>query len=332
MQRTHAFVVLLTTLAALPGVWAAKLTAACAGTTVWWQASMNDDVDLLQDDTNDRFTQVLLKSGNRGCKGVSAKGAEPLKLAEPRIDFEGGTPTERDARLVPDPAQPARKVLAFSLQQAYAKGWSGKPAKGRVQMDVYGNQGIRQLRVRVRVKLPADMAVLRDFPGRIDWLTVSEWWNNASWSNEPLPFRITVNLTKPQAGRGSALRLQAHAQSLGTAGRWDKTWWEQTNDAFEFPVGRWVTLEYWLVEGDSRSGRFQLTATVEGQKPLTVLDVSGPTHDPSDPKPNGWGHFNPLKLYTSKQVIEYAHRNIRALQIMWMDLHILGCSELIDCH
>ncbi len=255
-------------------------------------------------------------------KNAVAAGGRIASLAIPRIDFESGTDADRDAKIIAESANSKNQILEFSLKNGYAKGWSGKPAKGRVQMDVYGNTGAQQLAVSVRMKFPDDMSKLKQFPGKIDWLTISEWWNNAAWTKEAFPFRISVNVTKPNASPGSPLRLAVHAQSANDKGRWETTWWQNTNETFDFPVGKWVRLQYLVQEGRGKDGRFKLEATVEGAAPVTVFDIAATTVDPGNDRLDGFSHFNPIKLYTSSKVIDFLQTQPTGLRVWWDDLSI----------
>lgn len=253
---------------------------------------------------------------------MSSSGA---RFGRAEIQFQGGKEEDRWARIVAAPDDPNNRVLVFGLRRPNVAGKLWGTSKGRVQMNIYGNTGIRRLNMTVRMYLSPDFNVVRSFPGQVEWLTLSEWWNNAGWTGEAFPFRISVNLVREQPGADAPLHFRAHGQGLNVRTKfWSDVVWKETGRSFVVPVGRWVTLEYEFVEGDAKTGRFFLAATVDGGKRTTVFDVRNFTHHPDDPNPNGLSDFNPVKLYTSGQLVEYVHSRGGALQIYWDDLDIVG--------
>ena len=54
------------------------------------------------------------------------------------------------------------------------------------------------------------------------------------------------------------------------------------------------------------------------------LEVKGElfTHNSKDPGPDGVSDFNPLKLYTSKSLIDFMRKNGKTLQIYWDDFKL----------
>lgn len=89
------------------------------------------------------------------------------------IQFEGGDSSMRFARIVAEPGRTDNKILHFWLDQPNVK-----KSKGRIQANLYGNNGLRELYQSVRVFLPADFTAVRKYPKKIDWLTIVEFWNN----------------------------------------------------------------------------------------------------------------------------------------------------------
>jgi hypothetical protein len=249
-------------------------------------------------------------------------------LSLPVIQFQGGDESSRFATIEADPQNIENKTLLFGLRSPNVP--SGKPNqfKGRVQMNVYGNTAVRQLKMSVRMFLHADMELVRSFPGPVNWLTISEWWNNAGWTGEGYPFRVSINLVKESAGRYSPLMFHVQSETLDQkTRRWSNVVWKHTADNFVVPTGRWIDLEYGYKEGDASQGRFFMAATVEGGKRIILFDIKNFTHHPGDPSPNGLTHFNPLKLYTSGRLIDHVRENGGVMQIYWDDLKLMACSE-----
>lgn len=271
--------------------------------------------------------------------GVASAGArsDPVLAGTYAIDpgaltlhYQGGDLSERSAAIVPDPANPSNLALQFLLMAANVRDDTGTPVKGRVQLNAYDTERVRSREVRftTRMKLSADVDLLRSLGQTFDWLTISEWWNNGGWTGQAYPFRVSVNVTKPSAATGSALRFAAHAQVLDTAtNKWNTTLWTVTNTSVAVPAGQWVTLEYHYRQGDAAEGRFYLALVPDGGARQVVFDVQGWTQHPDDPAPDGLTHVNPLKLYTSRLVIDHVRSAGGTLGVLWDDLGFRLCAE-----
>lgn len=259
--------------------------------------------------------------------GLPISGSSSARFGRAIVEFEGGSGDERGAEVVDAPDERASRALRFWLAKPNVLGVGGRPVKGRVQMDVYGNKGVRELAMSVRMYLHPDFNIVRSFPGTIDWLTISEWWNNASWTGEKFPFRISVNIVKEAPGPNGLMFFQVQAQKLdGVRSQWESPVWSEINRTFAIPVGRWVTLEYGFVEGSADSGRFVLAATISGGGRTVIFDVNNYTHHPDDLRPAGLSHFNPMKLYTSSRLIEFVRAFGGTMEIMWDDFELAACS------
>lgn len=239
-------------------------------------------------------------------------------IGEFNIQYQGGDSTMRFARIISEPGNPENKVLHFWLDQPNVDN-----QKGRIQANVYGNRGLREVYQSVRMFLHDDFNAVRTFPEKIHWLTIAEFWNNITWSQSvPHGFRITLGLGKPMVGE-SDLYFIVDAQDceLFADGKQKYTTiWAETNEAVMVPVGEWFTLDYYYKEGDDEGGRFYLSIIPEDGVRQVVFDLRKITHNTQDPSPDGLGHFNPIKLYTSKKLIEYMRDNGKTLQLYWDDL------------
>ncbi len=235
------------------------------------------------------------------------------------IQYEGGNSTMRLAEIVPDPVDPSNNVLKFWIKQPNVGGY-----KGRVQANLYGNNNIYNLFYSIRMYLPSDFDTLKYIQGEIKWLTLMEFWNNASWVQD-YGFRVTVNLQKIGDSPDS-LRLGVHAQT--NIGDVFTDVWDTTNMSFVVPIAKWMTININYIEGDNSTGRFYLSVTPEGQSETTVFDITNYTHHPADPSPDGLGELNPFKLYTSDDVINGITNTGRLLHVYWDDFE-LWKSKLI---
>ncbi len=261
---------------------------------------------------------------------VSAPDIDPGGMT---IQYQGGTDAERWARIIEEPGVPGNRVLAFKLMSANVPNAAGIADKGRVQLNAYDVNQIRakEVRFKTRVFLTPDFALLRQMPAALSWLTISEWWNNPTWTGQDHPFRITVNVVKPSSAPGSALNFSVKAQTADPSTlEWHAALWTEVNSAIQVPVGQWVTLEYAFLEGDASTGRFYLAMTPDGGVRQVIFDVRNFTHHPQDPAPDGITHINPAKLYTAKSTIDFVTQRGGALQVFWDDMSFRLCRERSD--
>lgn len=246
------------------------------------------------------------------------------------VQYQGGNADQRIAEVVADPSDPGNRVLQFRLREANVSDSSGLPVKGRVQLNAYNIEPTtaRELRLSTRVFLASDIDLLRQLRATFDWLTLSEWWNDAGWTGQAYPFRVSIDIVKVSSRRGSPLNFRASAQTLDPATQnWNRTVWQITNRSVQVPTGRWVTLEYAYLEGNASTGRFYMAMTPDGGARTVLFDVRSWTHHPDDPAPDGLTHVNPLKLYTSKQVIDHVRNAGGTLSVYWDDLSFRLCRD-----
>lgn len=81
-------------------------------------------------------------------------------------------------------------------------------------------------------------------------------------------------------------------------------------------------MDYYFKEGDNTSGKFYLAITPEGERKQVVFDLTKITHNTEDPAPDGVSDFNPIKLYTSKDLIDFMKSQQKTLQIYWDDFKL----------
>ena len=113
------------------------------------------------------------------------------------LQYQGGDESQRYARIIEEPGNPANHVLQFWLNEPNVEG-----KKGRIQANIYGNSvGWKEFYQSVRIFLPEDFNTVRTYPEKINWLTIAEYWNNITWSQSvPNRFRITLGIGKPVTG------------------------------------------------------------------------------------------------------------------------------------
>ena len=236
------------------------------------------------------------------------------------LQYQGGDNTMRFARIIPEPGRPNNHVLQFWLNDPNVEG-----SKGRIQGNLYGNKGLKEFYQSVRMYLTDDFNIVRSFPKTIHWLTIAEFWNNITWSQTvPYRFRITLGIGKPVATTSDLyFILDAEDCELFPDDRQKySTIWAETNKNVKVPIGKWFTMDYYYKEGNNETGRFYMAITPENEERKIIFDVKKITHNTQDPSPDGVTDFNPIKLYTSKELIEYMKSNGKTLQIYWDDFKL----------
>jgi hypothetical protein len=236
------------------------------------------------------------------------------------LQYQGGDSTMRYARIIPEPGNPKNHVLLFWLDQPNVDG-----KKGRIQANLYNGKGLKEFYQSVRILLDDDFNSVRTFPDKIHWLTLAEFWNNITWNQDvPNRFRITLGIGKPTSEESDLyFILDAQDCELFKDGKQKyTTLWAETNEAVKVPIGKWFTMDYYYKEGNEDQGRFYLSITPEGGKKQVVFDVTKVTHNSKDPHPDGVSDFNPMKLYTSRELITHMQRNRKTLQIFWDDFKL----------
>lgn len=285
-----------------------------------------DNASAITAEADPQYAKVSpLSADPSGSRGGNEKRAV---LAVPRIQYEGGDLGERSAAIVDDPAGASGKVLEFRISSPNVRDSKGRITKSRVQMNFYGNKNLKEFRQSVRLFLAPDFEAVRNFDWAFNWLTISEWWNNAPWGDAKFPFRISVAIQKLGAERGRDLTFGAGAQTFDPrTGQWSVPLWEAKATDFGVPVGKWMTLNYYFREGNSIDGRFVLTVAVDGGRPVRLVDIRNWTHHPDDPAPDGLAHFNPVKLYTSARLVDALKAEHKALVLYWSDLELAVCER-----
>jgi hypothetical protein len=275
-------------------------------------------------------SKVIAKGGDADISGtdhsfadrnnwINDLDANPL-IGSFSLQYQGGDSTMRFAKIIPEPGNPKNHVLQFWLDQPNVEG-----SKGRVQANLYGNQGMKEFYQSERIYLPADFNTVRMFPDKISWLTIAEFWNNVTWSQTvPYGFRITLGIGKPAISESDLyFILDAQDCELFADGNQKYTTiWSLTNQKVKVPIEKWFTLEYYYKEGNAENGRFYLAIQPEDGDRQIIFDQKAITHNTKDPAPDGVTDFNPMKLYTSKSLIQYMKLQGKTLQIYWDDFKL----------
>lgn len=235
-----------------------------------------------------------------------------------KISYEDGDNSQRLASIVDDPDSPGNAVLKFNIKEPHIK--EGNHKKGRVQLNVNNNQCIREIYQTVRVKFHSDMSILKEWEEPVHWLSVFEFWNNADWTKEKYPFRVTVNLNKSERGPVDHIffNVKGDYKKNCKVCKWHDDW-DQTNTEFPIPFGEWMEIELYLKEGDKVNGRFYMAVTPEGETKQVLFDITNRTQHEKEKCPDGYTHMQPMKLYTSDKLINYMSSQNKELSVYWDD-------------
>lgn len=244
------------------------------------------------------------------------------------IQYEGGDTTMRYARIVPDPTNPANKVMEFRIYEPNVGPDRGVKNKSRIQTTVVSTD-LHELHQSVRVYLHPNMAELKNFSGVFSWLTLMEWWNNIGWNDTEYPFRISFGIGKPSDGQGELYfhvdseNLEYSALAANQRVNFIRKW-EEMNTDIEVPFGKWFTLEYYIKEGGPFGGRFYMTYKPDGGEEVVLFDIHGDTHGEGNPEPKGFRTWHPIKLYTDTKTVNHLRRYKKFMSVYWDDLKIWG--------
>lgn len=244
-----------------------------------------------------------------------------------RIYYEVGDTLKAKASLVPDPVDGTNQVLKFQLDSANVSNISNP--KGRVQAVINGNNNLKEFSHRVSLYLDPEIETLRNYGVKITWFTLAEYWNDAV--SQPYPFRVTLNLQKPDTAVGSPLFFGAHGQIKTSSGPWSDVW-EHVDTTYEAPTGEWLVFETYFREGDSLNGRYRVSVTNSNNNTHSLIDITDFTHHPMDPSPDGVRNFNPMKLYTSGGLIDQMALANADLALYWDDFEIWTDTILLNTH
>jgi hypothetical protein len=235
-----------------------------------------------------------------------------------RISYEEGDDSQRLASLVDDPDAAGNEVLKFHIVEPHIK--VGSKKKGRVQMNLSGNKCVKEIYQTVRLRLHPDMAQLLQWEERVSWLSLFEFWNNADWTKEKYPFRVTVNLYKDGKGVQNDLRFHVKGDYKKNCKACKfNVEWEEENTSFSIPFGQWMTIELYIKEGDTESGNFYMAVTPDGGSKEVIFNINNTTQHPKEKCPDGFTDFQPLKFYTSDKLINYMKDNNKELSVLWDD-------------
>jgi hypothetical protein len=249
-----------------------------------------------------------------------------------RLNYEAGTTADRKAEIIQESSTNTNKVLSFWLKNAVVPDTGF--TKGRIQTEIYDDalsnqEALDEMYYKVRVKLDSDVQALETLQKQINWLTLAEFWNQPTWDGSPKPFRITLGLNKdaPQTtGQSRPLYFHVTAENYASGTGYSEVW-KYNNKTVQIPYNQWMTWEVYYKKGNNTTGskgRFYFAVTPAGGSRQVVFDIWNWTHNTTNSAAVGLAHFNPMKLYTSNEVIDHVRNSGagNALQVYWDDFEL----------
>ena len=295
-------------------------------------SGFEDDVSIIADTADEQRSYLRGSDDNYASKNdwLADIDNSPLNYVGIfRIWYEAGGPSQRHAQIVDDPTDPQNQVLAFEIEQGHIDvDGDTNNTKGRVQSALADSGQLSEIYTKVRFYLHPDLQALTSLPEAITWFTLQEYWNNLP--DRPNPFRISLNLQK-LAGENQNLYLGVHGQTREEDDSGNLRWVDQwtadsstgSSSSFTVPTGQWLTLETYYKEGDESTGRFIVTVTDQNNVQHTIADISDATyHNINDIAPDGVSHFNPMKLYTSGDLIRQMTEDNKRVAVYWDDFEL----------
>jgi hypothetical protein len=274
------------------------------------------------------FNNTVLTNGDY--KNVDFSGTDPdylvkndwdiykahSKIGFVEIGYEDGDDSQRKASIVDDMDSIENKVLKYQIFEPHVK--EGSDLKGRIQLSVHDNNCIKELYQTVKLKLHPDLAYYEQRSDPLFWFTLFEFWNNGAWTKEKFPFRVSVNLNKKEGvGNPINFRVKSDFQKCRTC-NWKEVWGE-TNTSFPLIYGEWMEIELYIKEGDEKNGRFYMAVTPNNGTKIVLFDIHNTTQHPKEKCPDGFTHFEAMKIYTSDDDINYMKEGNKELSIFWDD-------------
>jgi hypothetical protein len=231
-----------------------------------------------------------------------------------QLSYEDGNTNQRFAQITQDSEDINNNIIQFTIKEPHIN--EGTLKKGRVQCNINENNCITELSEKISFKLHKDLEYLLEWDKKVDWFTILEFWNNADWTKEKYPFRITINLFKEENSHEFMFHIKGEYKKNCKICKWHKQW-EELNTEFIIPIDTWVNLELYLKEGDNNNGKIQLRASTQESEIQNIFNITNYTQHPKEKCADGFTHMQPFKLYTGEEIINYMKDAQKELTIYW---------------
>ena len=137
-----------------------------------------------------------------------------------------------------------------------------------------------------------------------------------------------MGVYKNESGVGTPLSWNFHGQKQiihtedgGANGEleWVDLWAHEAT-GIDVPLDDWITLKFYIKEGKGTDGRVW-AEMVHGDDTYTLIDQQLDTIHPDKPNLEGFGSFQPMKLYTSGAILDGLEPGA-AFEILWDDFQL----------
>jgi hypothetical protein len=251
-----------------------------------------------------------------------------------QIYYQTGDYSQRQALVVadPDPAGGTNKVMRFRITNQHILMPNGE-RKARIQYNLQNQKlppaggYIKQYYQKCRMRLSEDFKVLEDAPDAIGWIILQEFWNDPQdavpgATQVPKQTRVDFGIHRNRNAVGEKLRFGASFRDPINV--YPATWELPKLDSdFEIPLGKWMTQEIYVKEGDENTGRIYMAITVDGKKTVIVDKITRTVSKPTATyTPDGQTSWNPIKIYTEGKVAKRFFDNNKIMDVYWDDLEI----------
>lgn len=240
------------------------------------------------------------------------------------IFYETVDLTKAKAEIVDAPLRNETKALHFHINEPNVIK-NGNVEKARVQMQFLKEPGFKSFVNEVSVFLPKKMQVINDIPKPIKRFTLQEYWNDPV-TLEGSVFTIKVGMEKKTNGK-MYMRLSSRDY-------YDSKFHEVDyfkNEDWLVPFGVWFSLKTEIVEGDEYTGHVKLSVKKQSDDDYTVLiDTTARTmsrvYALKQKEPHGFTSLHALKLYTSKELVEWMRELNTPLDVYYSNWKFEGVT------
>ncbi|MFC4213568.1 hypothetical protein GJU39_12880 [Pedobacter petrophilus] len=269
----------------------------------------------------------------------------PVKYKLFRINYEGGTYTDRQAQIITNPVKNVNSnnsntVLRYRLTNAtipegnYMKGrvaaelFSQSLAPGATTADKAVASNVTEYYQKVKFYLPTDFDLLQSstfpLPYTGDWLLLWEFRNHIPTTTGK-DSRVAIYVTRANNTSTTKFHFIMTCDEMGVGGP-PVNIWKDENFNYTINSGRWLEAEIYLKQGVGSAGRnYFAMRNVNANNTGTwykLTDKYATNIHHNNTNPQGWNGWNPMKVYCSAPVLQPFQSAGKSFVMYWDDLEI----------
>ncbi|TCC88712.1 hypothetical protein EZ428_18930 [Pedobacter frigiditerrae] len=270
---------------------------------------------------------------------------QPSKYKLFRMNYEGGTYTDRRAEIIANPVKNVNSnnsntVLRFRLTNAtipegsYMKGrvaaelFSQSLAPGATTADKAVASNVTEYYQKVKFYLPTDFNLLQSstfpVPYSGDWLLLWEFRNHIPTTTGK-DSRVAIYVTRANNASTTKFHFIMTCDEMGVGGP-PVNIWKDENFNYTINSGRWLEAEIYLKQGVGSAGRnYFAMRNVNANDTGTwykLTDKYATNIHHNNTNPQGWNGWNPMKVYCSAPVLTPFQNAGKSFVMYWDDLEI----------